>query len=253
MKRALIAIVILGLSGCTEDSTVSTLSQFNSRATGELVVGTPVAFVVTNTRGSIIVDGQVRDTTIAWFLDKTVTASSQSEADGLFSSMMLLQTTSNDTCYLAVTAPENASINNCSTSLTIPPDVPCIIRKDAGSLTVSHLRAALRGDDVNAVVLTAHAGSCVLTGTAGDITGSVAPGTSDSCSIQTTLGNITLRIPDSTSATIQAMTTSGTITTAGLVVTNPVQTPTSFSGTLGAGDAVILLKTTSGNITIEGQ
>ncbi|NNG15517.1 MAG: hypothetical protein HKM89_03475 [Gemmatimonadales bacterium] len=65
-------------------------------------------------------------------------------------------------------------------------------------------------------------------------------------------GNVALDIPQNTSAQFSATLVNGVITVSGLVFLNPVQTLTSFSGTLGGGQGSIDLQTVNGNIQATG-
>lgn len=71
--------------------------------------------------------------------------------------------------------------------------------------------------------------------------------------LTTVNGNVVLDIPQNTSAQFSANLVNGTIVVNGLVFQGPiVNTPTSFSGTLGTGQGTIALRTTNGNIVATG-
>ncbi len=65
-------------------------------------------------------------------------------------------------------------------------------------------------------------------------------------------GNLTLDVPTDVSAELEATVTSGTISLTNLTLQNEVSSPTSLTGTLGAGEGQITLGTVNGNIAISG-
>ncbi len=78
--------------------------------------------------------------------------------------------------------------------------------------------------------------------------------TDDSITTDMTIGNgnIDLDIPQSASATFSASVTNGIITTSNLDFQNMNSTAHSLTGTLGAGEGSIRLRTTNGNINVTG-
>jgi DUF4097 and DUF4098 domain-containing protein YvlB len=68
----------------------------------------------------------------------------------------------------------------------------------------------------------------------------------------TVSGEIELDIPRNTSAELSANVVSGTISVINLSLRNVTRSPTTLQGTLGGGQGLISLGTTSGNIRVEG-
>ena len=97
-----------------------------------------------------------------------------------------------------------------------------------------------------------HAGSVGAITTNGNVqTEAVLPlnGTLD---LASTNGNVQITVPQNTSADVTASLANGQIRVSNLTLSNLVQTPTSLSGTLGAGEGTIDLTTVNGDVDLIG-
>ena len=107
--------------------------------------------------------------------------------------------------------------------------------------------------NVNGVVaLDGLTGSITVTLTNGNITCGAVMGTGGVIDLAAVNGNVTLDIPQGTSAQFAAHLVNGQITTSNLTFQNLVSTPTSLTGTLGAGQGTIDLQTVNGTILARG-
>lgn len=104
------------------------------------------------------------------------------------------------------------------------------------------------------VTLTDIAGSAAVDLLTGDIVARITSlPLNGSIEMKILSGDISLEIPTGTSAEFSATVFSGSINLTNLTLKNPVSTPTSVSGTLGSGDADILLETeVIGDINVLG-
>jgi hypothetical protein len=79
-------------------------------------------------------------------------------------------------------------------------------------------------------------------------------GATESAILSTTNGEITLELPSNVSATFDASTTNGTITVTGFSSVNyTINEPNHKAGTIGSGDATILITITNGNVTMSAR
>ena len=162
--RHLVVLGSLLLFSCTQEKgTEPTGRDFNLRVNGELPIGHPRAVVVADPHGSVIIDGQGIDSTMFWFLDKWVTAQTESAAGDLFPQIRIDDVVTSDTLYLSVMAPDDPAFSRASLSLTIPTSLPCVIRDVSGSLLVSNMQASFTAETCRALTVTNHTGSCATT------------------------------------------------------------------------------------------
>jgi hypothetical protein len=254
MRRMLLLIMFaaLLLISCNKDNSIVQTHQYNERSSGDLSL-TPVnAIVIQNQLGPVIIDGSSNSSRVAWFLDKWVTAESQSAANPVFSQILVSLQTSNDTAYVSVQVPSGTASFSSLLSLTLSDNIPCILRKVTGTTDVSYLQSSFVGENVTGTTIKGHQGDCFLTGSNGDVSLEISLPDSGLCLVNFITGNITLRIPAATSSMLSAQTGNGTILYSALVIGDSVRTDNSLTGKLGAGRGHIQLSTGTGNIVITG-
>jgi hypothetical protein len=252
-RHQLLVFVAFLLTGCVhEKGTEPSGRDFNVRTNGEFSIDHPRALIVLNPVGSIIIDGQGIDSTVSWFLDKWVTTKTESEADDLFPLIRIEDSVAADTLFLKIAVPDHPAVSHASLSRPIPTALPCIVRGVSGNLIVSNLQSTFVAETCRTLTLIAHTGTCIVTGTDGDVSAGVAVPDSGQCVIHIQKGNITLSIPTSTSASIRLHTGQGTLSTTGVSISGLAQNSTTLTGILGSGLATIDLETGEGSITLSG-
>ncbi len=250
---ALIALALL-VSSCKNDDIVVQTQDYNARESGTLILDPVRAIVVVNELGPVIIEGGSDTSSIRWFLDKNVSAESQSQADRLFPRLSITLQTVRDTAFIGLNSVPDVNFSPSSLSLTLPYWIPCTVRRVAVATVVSYLRSTFTGENVGNTTILGHEGSCVLSGVKGDISVELALPDSGLCKVAMGEGNIFLRIPASTSALLSVSTGGGGITYSGLVINDLLgATPAlSFTGRLGSGRGHIQLATGRGNISLVG-
>jgi hypothetical protein len=255
VKRIFILVLaqsLLAISCKNEDINVKSLAQYNQRAYGSLPFGAVRAIVVRNSLGGVFIEGSSDTAQIGWFLDKWVTAESQSAAGQVFSQLQVSMQLVNDTAYVDVNSPSGLTGCNASLSLSVPAQTPAILREVVSACSVSYLQSSFTGENVAATTILGHNGDCLLNGSNGKATVAMSLRENGFCNIRFVSGAIELKIPAATSSMLFAQTGTGTIHHSGLIVTDTSRTAHSFSGKLGSGRATIQLSTGAGNISITG-
>ena len=122
-----------------------------------------------------------------------------------------------------------------------------------GNIAISTTENSVEANLVNGTMrLWDISGSVDGEGINGTIDGKIFLPPSETCTLRITNGTIGLLIPQSTSATFAAQVSVGTIALHNLSLQNQNVTPTSLTGTLGAGEGEIELLTVNGNISVTG-
>jgi hypothetical protein len=249
-----ILTILLVFAGCSGDdsSTSPQLSRFNQRANGEIVVGHPLAIVISNPYGAIIIDGQNLDTTGTWFLDKWLLAASQESAIAQLSSVYIRCELIDTTLLVRVEAPSGITPLDVLLSVTVPQKIPCVVTSVNGEATVSGLQAKFVGQAMKTVHLSSHSASCNVSSVDGPIDIQMELPDSGFCVAQGASGDISLQIPATTSATLSATTGGGSVSCSGLQLSGQTALPGMLTGSIGGGRGRIVLATGSGNISIRG-
>lgn len=251
-QNTLLFTIIVILSGCTNDADILQKHTYNRRESGAVAISHAVrTIVLVNPYGPMIIDGSVNDSTINWFMDKTVTAESQAKDDEQFPQISLNSSTIGDTVFLQVEAPV-IMVHTSGISVSVPNSLQCIVRSVRGPIMSSYLRSNFVGEQVATSTIRFHEGSCLLNGTDGDMSLQVTLPDSGTCKVSVNSGNISLRIPATTASMVSLQTLSGVISHSGLTILGPVTTATSLAGKLGTGRGTIQLFTRSGNISLVG-
>lgn len=243
-----VMIVATVFASCEKDNSIVQTQQYNERESGQFALGAVKAVVVQNGFGPVIIEGVSATSSLGWYLDKSATADSQTEANQIFSKILVNLQTINHTAFVSVQAPSGASL----LSLEMPSQIPCVFRKVNGTSDVSYLDTTFIGENVSSVTIMAQNGSCELTGTGGDASVELALPDSGRCRIATSTGNIALKIPTGTSSLFSAQTGGGAISHSGIIIADSLRSYNSLAGKLGAGRGDIQLSTGKGNISITG-
>jgi hypothetical protein len=255
LKRVIqfLTIIIFVLTSCSKDETITQSNQaYNERSSGTLSLSFVKAIVIENQTGGVVLEGNSDTTQIGWFLDKHVIAESYAAANEVFSKIRVTLQTTNDTAYVTVEIPPAANSNNTQLSLTIPQNIPSILRLVDGESNISYLQNNFVGENVASINVEAHTGNCTLNGTGENASVEMAIPDNGFCRINFTVGNITLKIPSTTSSLLSAQTGDGAIFTTGITISDSVRISNNLSGKLGTGNGAIELTTGKGNISIEG-
>ena len=114
----------------------------------------------------------------------------------------------------------------------------------SGDVSVSVVNGAVQIQDAG--------GSLSVSVVNGVVTARTALTAGEGIDLQTTNGNVSLDIPQSTSAQFAARLVNGVIGISNLTLQGAQSTPTSLTGTLGAGTGRVDLETVNGNILVRG-
>ncbi len=240
------------LSSCENDQLSVQTHEYSARDFGTMSLDNSKAFVVSNELGGVIIEGSSDTSTFRWFLDKSVTAETQSRANELLAQIVVEYIVLTDTAFISVGSPSSTNLASSSMSLALPHSKPCILRKVRQSISVSYLNSTLVGENVRSITVIGHTGNCILAVSQGDVSVEMALPVWGVCRVAVSDGAISLRVPSSTSAFLSAATGSGKIVFSGIVLSNPITTNQTLIGQLGAGEGIIQLTTARGNISIVG-
>ena len=210
--------------------------------------------VIKNVLGPVIVAGEDSGATIHYFIDKWISSERTPPHPSLFSEIQVESQARGDTLILSLSTPSPAAgtVSTALLSLRVPADVPCRVELSTGSADAYDLNAPLLINAYGTVTVVRQSGSCIATTAIGDISAEIALPDSGACILTTGRGNIGVLLPSISSAHVVGTTGSGTITSSGLAFSVTLQTPSTFSGTLGTGTAQVSLTTGAGNIKIQG-
>jgi hypothetical protein len=241
------------LCGCSERTTNPIeLREFTDRQSGIYFMPDMKAVVISNPLGPVRVDGLGNDSTVRWFLQKSVHAETGQQATPIFADIFLKEFSVGDTLFLDVATSRDQRGIAALVSLSLPFRTCCVIAQVLGTTQVSYLGGDVHGQALSATTVEGQAGSVFLYGSGGDISVDVELPDSGQCIIHSLRGSIFLRIPQSTSAQLFASAPTGWIAHYGLQFTGIVSSTTSFSGRLGTARGTIQLSTDNGNITVHG-
>ncbi len=137
--------------------------------------------------------------------------------------------------------------------ITVPMRLFAFISNVNGNITIDAMEGGVEVVNVNGnVTLTDIVGEARVGLVNGNIDAEVTPPASGTIELTNVNGNVILDVPTDVSAQLEATLTNGTISVANLTVQNEVTTATSLTGTLGAGEGEIELRSVNGNINISG-
>jgi len=190
------------------------------------------------TNGSLGVTAGSGDTITAT-LTRTCRADTKADAEAHVGDIVLVDNLYGDALQLAVEMPIAGDIHyGASLSVSAPGLSHLDLRTDNGDIEVRGHRGTADAVTANGTI------ACDL----------AAFGADDAVTLQTTNGDLTLLLPADASAIFDARLVHGEITVTGFTgVSYAVEEDEHQVGTLGAGEARIILVTTNGNITIEAR
>lgn len=185
--------------------------------------------------------------------------------------IFISEDTASGVLSIDVDIPSGEESYGCNIILDLPSSLSLDLESLNGAVTVSGSQSRLEcftsngsieiQDTKGNATLETSNGSITATDHYGDLNASTSNGaiavegiklpTQGECILKTSNGAITLSIPDTTSAMIEASTVNGEIEMRGLDVIVIKMEETEFEGRIGAGEGVIKLKTSNGNILIK--
>jgi hypothetical protein len=252
---SLTVAITLGFGpGCVrEENPISPPSpRFHQKVSGQLAIGTPQGLRVSNSCGSVTLEGEARDSTASWSLETWVSASSADEAETKFREILLDTVVTADSVLIRVVAGNDPSLT-ADLCLRLPQEIPCELSEVRDRTHTANLQSTLLGQRLGTATVRGHVGSCVLAAGTGTIDVEMVLPDSGLCSLVLGKGNIRLQIPVATSAFLSAVTGAGTVNVVGLTLRQSAVTPGSVTGVLGEGSARVVLATGSGNVGVVGM
>lgn len=138
--------------------------------------------------------------------------------------------------------------------VTVPDRLLGRVEAVNGAITVTGLGSELSIESVNGdVAVDDHVGGAEVRLTNGNVRGDVVLTGEETVDLATVNGDVDLTVPRETSAEVSASVGSGSISVVDLELSDLTSTQTAVSGTLGDGAGTIVLRTTSGTITLTGS
>ncbi len=252
----LLAGMAIAFLQCTSESSSEPAQYYDAsdRAFGNAPFVNIHTLAVANPIGYVVIAGNGPDTTLSWYMYRTVSATSPELAQAQLSALTLSTHTTGDSMFVTPQTPSSPAgvIYSCLVSLTLTDSVQCVIGPVQHDVNISYMHGPVFVNAGGSVAIDGHIGSCSVVTLNGDVSIEQVLGLSDSCVCSVTSGTITIQIPAATQASVTAQTGSGTITSSGLSYSDSSTTGGKFSGTLGLGGATIRLQTGAGNISIVG-
>lgn len=214
------------------DAVISEPFEFQRDATGR------ASFELTGINGNITIRGQSQGETIRITGLRRVQSCSQSAARLQIDNLRVVVGESAQGVVVQTDQPQNTG--SCSLSVeytvTMPERLFAAVVNVNGNITLDDL-------DNGAAVVNVN----------GNVSGEIDIEDSGAIDLQTVNGNVDLTVRTDIDAQLSANLVNGQIRITNLTLANQTSTMTSLSGTLGDGDGSIQLRTTNGNITIEGR
>lgn len=251
LKGLLVAAIAVGCDESTGPDGVVLSEPFDYQqdATGR------TGFQVRGINGDITVAGVAQSDTLRATGYRRVHNCRRSQAEQWLAQLEVRVSTTADDVVVETVQPLNTSPCTLEVEyeLTVPARLAGRVVDVNGNVAVTTLNAGASVTNVNGnVTLAGIAGSTVVRLTNGNVAADVEITGAQAIDLLTVNGNMALTIPTETSATLMATLVNGTISVANLVLMNQVSTGNSLSGTLGAGEGDIALRTTNGNIAVAG-
>ena len=250
-------IVALGFSflSCDDSSTTGPDFSASEDFSYKIAIKNLTSLELDAINGSVEIEGASNIDSVTIWGERRVESDSQEDADEHLEYLSVEMSESEDKLSIWTEQPEQSSGRNyiVEYNIQVPKSWQLDIAQVNGSITISSMENFL---DVNAVN-----GSLNLEDISASVDGGVTNGSIDcsislpesgTCKLAGVNSSIDLSIPQSTSAQFSARITSGAITLSNLYLQNQTVTPTSVTGTLGAGEGEIELVTVNGYITVTG-
>lgn len=277
----LAAPVAVALAACGDgDSTgpVGNVDNTNFEASEnfstDVAVTTQNVLAVRGINGNVKITGSAVATEVTIAGTKTVKSESVQDAEDYLDNLQVSVTTTATAIGAETVQPSANRGRNLSIDYRIT--VPSTLRVDVvntngnvdvfsvtSNVSVVNTNGNVELDDItgNASVTLTNGnveldnlvGSATAITTNGNVVGDVTLPLNGTLSLQTTNGTAQLVVPQNTSADVTASLANGQISVTNLTFSNLVQTPTSLTGTLGAGEGMISLMTVNGDVDLIGS
>jgi len=230
--------------------TISEAFDYALDATGR------TGFSLTGVSGTIVVEGQSVDESVAIQGFRRVRDCGRSAAEALIDQLEVdVRETATE---IVVETIQPNFTSPCSLivdyELTVPARLVGQLVNINGTITVDGLDDGIDVTNVNGdVLLSDIEGETVVRLTNGSIDADVRIEGTEEIDLLTVNGRVDLTVPADTDADLSIALANGTIRVTNLTVANETITPVSLTGTLGTGEGTIILRTTNGDITIRGN
>lgn len=279
-RSLLAAAVVTALAACGDgDSTGpgGNVANTNFEASEDFSVAFAVTtqnvFTVRGINGNIEIIGSAAATEVTIAGTKTVRSESVQDAQNYLSNLEVNVTSTATAVGAQTVQPPNNGGRTLIVDyrITVPSSLRVDVLNTNGNVDVASIDANVAVISTNGNVelddITGNAsvtltngnieldnliGSATALSTNGNVVGDVVLPLNGSLSLRTTNGNAQLAVPQSTSADVAASLANGQISVTNLTFTNLVQTPTSLTGTLGAGEGTIDVTTVNGDVDLNG-
>ena len=223
--------------------------SFQADATGR------VQFRLEAINGTVLVVGAANTETVVIQGTRRVESTSANDAA---ENLDLLQVEVSETASEVVVRtdqPSNTGNRNfiVDYEISVPMRLFALIVNVNGNVTIQDIEGGVRVTNTNGnATLNDIVGEAEVVLVNGNIEAEVTPPATGTIELTNVNGNVTLNVPTTVSAELDASVTNGVITVSNLTVQNQVVTANSLTGTLGAGEGEIELRTVNGNVNITG-
>jgi len=187
--------------------------------------------------------------------ERRVRSESQADAEAYLDRVQVDVTEIGSQIIIRTVQPENTGGRNVEVNyrLTVPRRLTTTLVNVNGNSSTVQMDGTARITQVNGNVLLDAVTDAVLVSLVnGNIDCRATMATGGSVVLETVNGNLDLTVPQTVSAVFSARLVNGSITTIGLPLQDVSSSPTSLTGTLGAGGGVIDLRVTNGDIRATG-
>jgi DUF4097 and DUF4098 domain-containing protein YvlB len=250
--------VALGMAACDEDgvgpneSTVYVEEPFSVK----VAVANQTRVTLQGINGNIEIFGRAQVDSFTVAGERRVGSFSTEDAQEHFHLLEVVVTDAGDELQVETRQPASSSGRSYTVNyeLTVPQNLDLEIGNLNGNIVVKTVRSTITLGTLNGnIALEDIEGNVTAEATNGSVVAEVILPIGGTAHLVTTNGNVTLSVPATTSAELTATLANGDIQIQGLSLQDPVSTNTSLSGTLGAGEGSITLRTVNGNIFIMGS
>jgi hypothetical protein len=240
---------------CTESTEPEQLFKYTQRSSAYFDIDTTINhFVVKNPIGFVFLYGVSNQTRINYTLDKTVWVKSGDLANGEFNKIGLKHSVLSDSILSLIDFPsQSISGYYCTMNLDIPYGKKVYVRNPNDGVRTSYLESDLFAETTTEECLVdGHSGSLEAHTTSGNIISQLIIPTDGYCKCYSVSGDITIRIPIGSVGNVHLKTTSGSVSVENLNITTTINTSKEIIGTLGTGNEIIYLESTSGVVKLIG-
>lgn len=254
---ALAAVALAGCSDLTSSGGTVRNQDFVAEATLNLTLDASpqTRFRLEGINGSIEVVGAAATDTFSIHATRQVWSESVADAQAYLDRLEVAVTGSGNEIVIRTVQPQNTGGRTLVVNyvLAVPMRLAASVANVNGGVSIEQLSGDVSVSVVNGAVQIQDVGGSVSVAVVnGVVTARTALAAGEGIDLQTTNGNLTLDIPRSTSAQFAARLVNGVIAINNLTLQGARSTPTSLTGTLGAGAGRVDLETVNGNILVRG-